>query len=730
MTPDLPLTRDLVLIGGGHAHALVLRRWGMAPLPGVRLTLIDPNPAAPYTGMLPGHVAGHYPREALEIDLVRLARHAGARLILGRAEGIDRQARRIRVAGRPGIAYDVTSLDIGVTSAMPDLPGFTAHAQAAKPLGPFAAAWEAFVARAGEETSAHVVVIGGGVAGVELSMAMAHRLRQAGVAAPAVTVIEARETPLAGLGARARARLLTTLAARGVALRTGAAAAGVTAEGVILADGATLEAGFVAGAAGARPQDWLAGTGLALHEGYVCLRETLQSKEDDHVFAVGDCAHMEFDPRPKAGVYAVRQAPVLYDNLCAILSGRRLRAYRPQRDYLKLVSTGGRTAVADKRGFSAEGAWVWRLKDRIDRKFMAQFDDLGPMVAPSLPAVMAEGVREELAGGAMLCAGCGSKLAPGALAAALAGVAAPARDDVIAGAGDDAAVLAHGAGRQVLTTDSLRAFTADPWLFARIAAVHALGDIWAMGAAPQAALATVTLPRMRAAMQAATLAEIMDAAAAVFGAAGADIVGGHSAMGAEMALGFTVTGLAPAEGVIGQDGARPGDALILTKPIGTGVILAAEMAGAAPGRQVMAAFDSMAEPQGAAAAILAGAARAMTDVTGFGLAGHLLGLCDASGAGAVLDLAAVPLLDGAAALAAAGHRSVLWPANAAAARDRVTRPAGARGDLLFDPQTAGGLLAAIPGGAAAEVLARLHDAGVPATQIGEFTDAPPGITAR
>src|SRR6056297_3082474 len=91
-TSSLPLTRDLVLIGGGHTHALVLRKWGMAPLPGARLTLINPGPTAPYSGMLPGHIAGHYTREELDIDLVRLARFAGARLVLARATDIDPQA--------------------------------------------------------------------------------------------------------------------------------------------------------------------------------------------------------------------------------------------------------------------------------------------------------------------------------------------------------------------------------------------------------------------------------------------------------------------------------------------------------------------------------------------------------------------------------------------------------------------------------------------------------------
>ena len=145
MQPQIPLTRDLVLIGGGHAHALAARMWGMKPVPGVRLTLINPGPTAPYSGMLPGHIAGHYGRDELEIDLMHLCRHAGARLILGAATGIDRAAREITVEGHGAVAYDVASIDVGITAKM-DLPGFAQHAVGAKPLDVYAARWREFLA--------------------------------------------------------------------------------------------------------------------------------------------------------------------------------------------------------------------------------------------------------------------------------------------------------------------------------------------------------------------------------------------------------------------------------------------------------------------------------------------------------------------------------------------------------------------------------------------------------
>ncbi len=713
MQPTVPLTRDLVLIGGGHAHALVLRAWGMRPLAGARLTLIDPSPAAVYTGMLPGHVAGHYRREDLEIDLVRLARFAGARIVLARATGLDRAARRVQVEGRPDIAYDVASIDVGITSTMPDLPGFADHAVPAKPLDALADRWERFIAA----PRGDVAVIGAGAGGVELSMAMAHALREADSQAR-VTVLEA-DRALGSVSDRARRALLGAMETLGVRLREGARVERVAADAVHLADGPPVPAALVVGAAGARPRGWLSGLGLDTHEGSLAVGPDLATS-DPAVFAVGDCAHLSHAPRPKAGAYAVRAAPVLHHNLRAALTGGTRRAYHPQSDYLKLISQGERAAVADRSGWSVSGRALWRLKDRIDRRFIERLRDLPPMPEPEPPREAALGA---VAG--PLCSGCGAKVGAGTLTAALAALPRPAREDVASAPGDDAAVLRVGDARLVATTDHLRAFTEDPWMLARIAAIHAMGDVWAMGAEPQAALATIVLPRMAERMQAETLREVLAGASGALLAAGAELAGGHTTMGAEMMVGFAVTGL-PRAAPIGLSGARPGDALILTEPLGTGTILAAEMQIRARARDVAACLAMMQRPQGEAAAILAGA-HAMTDVTGFGLAGHLANICRASGAGARLDLDAIPLLPGAEALAREGVASTLAPANRAAVAADL--PDGRRADLLFDPQTAGGLLAAVPAGDAESLVRRLRDAGHEAALIGEMIEPPVMIRA-
>jgi selenide,water dikinase len=680
MKTTIPYTRDLVLVGGGHTHALVLRSWGMNPLPGVRLTVINPGPTAPYSGMLPGFVAGHYSRDELDIDLVQLARFAGARLIAGKATAIDPVGKSITVLGRPDIAYDVAAIDVGITSEMPRLMGFADFGIPAKPLGAFASRWDAYRITA---TAPKVAVIGGGVAGAELAMAMAYALRDK---APQVSLIDRGEV-LDGFDPPARNRLLTALEELGVTLVEHADVADVRADAVHLTDGTLIASDFTTGAAGARPHDWIADIGLDLHQGSLVVGVTLQTSDPD-IFAVGDCAHLSHDPRPKAGVFAVREAPYLFDNLRARLSGGKMRNYHPQNDYLKLISLGGKSALAEKLGTARRGALLWKWKNHIDRKFMDQFDTL-PVMQQPLPLRMATGVIETI-GNAPMCGGCGAKVGRAALQGALATLPITTRNDIISLPGDDAALLKTGGETQVFTTDHLSAVTIDPVLMAQITTTHALGDVWAMGADPQAAVLSLTLPRMSAQLQQRTVTEITQTVARNLG--GAALVGGHTTMGDGLTIGLSITGLCKRTSIT-LAGANVGDVLVLTKPIGSGTILAAEMRMLARGGDVLACYEVMIQPQDAAARLLK-EAHAMTDVTGFGLAGHLAGICEASGVGAHVRLSDVPLMDGALDLADAGIRSTLYPDNRN--DPRVTAPDTANGALMFDPQTGGGLLAAVP----------------------------------
>ena len=712
MLTTLPYTRDLVLIGGGHAHALVLKAWGMNPLPGARLTLINPGPTAPYTGMLPGYIAGHYRRDELEIDLVRLCRHAGARLIMDSSLDIDQSRHEIILGSRGPVGYDIASINVGITAGL-NVPGFSTYGISAKPLNAYADRWNIFKSQVVKGyTTPDVVVIGGGVAGCELAMAMAYALQAKGIS-PRVTVIELG-SQISGVGSKVQHQILMAMANLGIVIKTGLKVVGVTENQVLLDGHQPIAATLCVGAAGGVAQDWITQTNLPQKDGFIKVSSDLGVVGDDALFAVGDCALMANGLLPKAGVFAVRAAPILHHNMRATLTGKKRNHWKPQKKYLKLISVGEKSAIAEKMGVAIAGRLMWLWKNKIDRAFMKRLRDFPEMVSPTVAGELAAGVAEILAT-KPLCGGCGAKVGRGILSTALNNIAQPTHN-VLTGVGDDAAVLRQPNGEfQVISTDHLRSFIDDPELMTRIALVHALGDIWAMGAQPQVGLASIVLPQMSASLQQRTLLEITQVATEVLGAAGAQLVGGHTTMGAELTIGFTVTGTSK-NMPLTVAGAKPGDVLILTRPIGSGVILAADMAGQADGRDVAATLAIMAQMQDREAEVLSPVAHAMTDVTGFGLAGHVHAICKASGLDASLFRDAIPIYSGARELSDAGVSSTLMPANSS-----DTPLNGAHDALLYDPQTAGGLLAAVPKKQSAAVIEALIGQGCTGHIIGHLT---------
>ena len=717
------MAKRIILVGGGHTHALVLRKLAMSPIPEAQVTLVNPTSKAPYTGMLPGYIAGHYTQQDVEIDLIRLARAANAQIILDEVITLDPSSKTISLKKRSDIRYDICSINIGITSHLPALNGFTEFGHAAKPLGQFANGWQTYLdSIKKDQKTANIVVVGGGIAGVELALAMSFRITKDTSTTPKITIIEQSGQILDGTIEKTKNSLLSHMKQAGVKVLTNATITKVSSSHIELTDGTQIESQFTVGAAGATPYPWLAEIGLDNENGFICVDETLTSKSDPNIFAAGDCAHFHPKPLHKAGVFAVRQAPILLHNLRAAVENKPRKNYRPQKNYLKLISTGGKSAVADKFGITLDGSLLWKLKDHIDNKFMVRLNHPPMMTSP--PDLRTE--QNELAEKyRMMCGGCGAKMDSGQLSDVLSKLPTNNRSDIISTPGDDAAIIKTGHSYQVLTTDHLRAFSNDPWLMGKIAAIHALGDIWAMGATPQAALASVILPPMADHLHASMLEELLSAATEVLNEAGAELTGGHTSIGKELTVGFSATGLT-AQPPIKNSGAKSGDYLILTKPLGIGTILAAEMRGLADGRHVEAAYAQMGQPSRIQSEILREHARAMTDVTGFGLAGHLQQIMINSGTRAILKSDQVPFLEPAVTYAETGIRSSLWSSNRAAIPDWQSSDTG-KNALYFDPQTAGGLLASIKADQIDTVMESFKKADVEGYIIGEVSDGSPGI---
>ena len=711
---------DLVLVGGGHAHVQVLRRFMMRPEPGLRLTVVLDRPDAVYSGMVPAFVAGELPLDALEIDVVPLARRAGARVVLAAAQHLDPVARTIHCEGRPALRYDVASLDLGSSVRGLELPGVAEHALATRPIRDFADALE----RRLEKGPSPIVVVGVGSAGVELALTIQGRLARAG-ARPSLSLVGDGDTILPGSGAALQRAVRRELDARGIELVLGAQVDRVAADHVVLGDGQKLASGLTVWATGAAPNRSFDASALPTDAaGFVRVRDTLEVEGVDGLFAVGDGA--AFGPRalPKAGVYAVRQGPILDRNLRAFAAGRARTAYRPQRDFLSLLHLGDGRAAGGKWGLAARGAWLHRWKDGIDRRFMRRFQvlDTAGADAERFPTPEAMGMEE------MPCGGCAAKVSATPLSRALGRLPKAARDErVVLGLDtpDDAAALRRPDGSIALTSvDGFRAFADDPYLVGRVAALNAMNDLWAKGGRIEDALAWVNVPDDDPERAEETLFQVLSGVRASLDASGVTLLGGHTTQGETLQVGLAVNGVVdPPAKLLPAGGARPGDALVLSRGLGTGVLLAADMQGRARGRDVQATYARMLRPgRGAAALFASHPVRAATDVSGFGLGGHLSELVLASGASAVVALDAIPMLPGVEAMLRRGLRSSYHDQNATLRKALRLGPGVAddpRLDALFDPQTAGGFLVALPADAADAFVAALQADGEPdAARIG------------
>lgn len=363
-------SRALVLVGGGHSHVEVLRRFAASPPPAARLTLVSPGRYTPYSGMLPGLIAGLYRFEEMHIDLALLARRTGAEFVEAEAVRLDTGRRVLELDNGRTLSYHTLSVNTGSQPDLSRIPGARAHGIPVKPVEGFLRVWEGMRAR-GKDL--RICVVGAGAAGVEVALAMQHAMGGPGGRAEFCLASDMPQIlPSHSSGTRRRVERILRL--RGVRVLAGRAVVAADPGGLHLAGGGFIAADAVIWTVGAAPPPWIAHSGLTTDpRGFVAVDEQLRSLSHPDVFAAGDSATLLSTPTPKSGVYAVRQGPLLALNLRRALSGAPLLRFRPQRRTLALISAGGRYAVASYGPLAVEGHWVWRWKDWIDRRFMARY---------------------------------------------------------------------------------------------------------------------------------------------------------------------------------------------------------------------------------------------------------------------------------------------------------------------------------------------------------------------
>jgi pyridine nucleotide-disulfide oxidoreductase family protein len=387
-----PIVKDLVLIGGGHSHAIVMRMFGVKPLPGVRLTLITAASQTAYSGMLPGHIAGFYSHDECHIDLRPLANFAQAQFYVDTVVALDLENNKVLCANGLVVDFDLLSIDIGSTPATISVSGAAEYAIAAKPVSQLLEHWYELIEAVGKnpQEPISIAIVGGGTGGVELALSIQSRLHQ---------ILDKTQQPIKNLELHlfqrsielmpnyhqsVRHQIQQILTEKGIKLHLGESVCKIAPTThkktkeifeIKCESRLTVECNKIFWVTQASAPQWLKNAGLGTDEqGFILVEDTLQSQTHSQVFASGDIATMVNHPRPKAGVFAVRQGKPLFENLQRILLGKPLKPYRPQKQYLSLIGTGDERATATRGPFTLPPhKLLWCYKDWIDCRFMERF---------------------------------------------------------------------------------------------------------------------------------------------------------------------------------------------------------------------------------------------------------------------------------------------------------------------------------------------------------------------
>ena len=727
-----PIHTNIVLVGGGHAHLAVIKNFGMRPEPGVRLTVISKEVFTAYSGMMPGLVAGHYDFIDAHIDLGPLCNFAKARLFHDEVINIDLERKFVICRNRPNVKFDLLSIDCGAIASQTSV--FDAgQVIPVKPISEFNNQWENAKRTFQDLSSPPIIsIVGGGPAGIELAMSIKHRLsideveNQFPHTPASIKILTSGPEILSSYPRNTQKTCRKILASAGIEVLTNWRVTKVKNKQLENDAGERITVDEIIWATGSEAPGWLKTSGLPTSErGFIQINHHLRVTGTETVFAAGDIADMEFSPRPKSGVFAVRQGRVLAQNIRRLCRGRKLIRFQPQRSVLSLITMGDKYVVGNKGPLTLSGKWLWYLKTYIDESFVKKFTVFPEMKNDVIVESKGEGWQQfDL----MRCGGCGSKINSQVLHNALNNLGIPEAPEVIIGLSspDDAAIIElpkHTV--MVQTVDGFRTFIDDPYILGQVTACHALSDIYAMGAVAQTALALATVPLAAVHLMQEELTQMMTGALSVLTKDGVTLVGGHSSEGPEASLGFAINGYCDKEKIIRKQGAKESDVLILSKPIGTGVILAAQMQGKARSDFLHTALNIMVQSnQQASEIFLRNDVNAMTDVTGFGIAGHLLEMIEKSSLQATLRSKQIPILPGAKHLFEQGLSSSLQSDNFLATEKIFTRDRSHKSiqlNLLVDPQTSGGLLAAVPSNKAEQCLNDLLKSGYTASMIGEFS---------
>ncbi|MDC1208639.1 selenide, water dikinase SelD [Litorivicinus sp.] len=684
------LQKTLILIGAGHAHVAVIRRFAMRPLKGIRLIIVSPESVTPYSGMLPGFLAGNYDESSLFLDVAQLAERAGAWFIRAEIESIDAQKKRVTVRRLkslsgdvlPSLGYDWASINTGAapSNAFPSTHRSLFYI---KPITALLSQLNVIDQNMSSGTGNRLVIVGGGAAGIELAFSFRARYGTK----PSIRLVTRGRFEMDAALSSAADSIRKSLRSRGIEIEEGAIVAFAEPGRIRYDDGRSCEADVVVVTTPVAAPGWLSQSELPLSkDGFLLVDRYLNVPGCDGLFAAGDVVEMS-DPKPRSGVMAVRAGQYLAKALVNRIKSRTVSPFIAQRKWLMILNRGDETGIAIKGRWHAEGRWVFWLKDWIDQRFMKRFQ-------------MSQLMTDQ----PMRCEGCASKLPGGVLR------------QVFGTRFEDAVIDQLPNGNRLRTLDGLTYLLKDPHLMGLLAMRHSVSDIWAMGGKPVSALTMVGVNRTgNSDLEAEEFTQVVKGLEHGAERYGVQLRGGHSLALEQAVVAVSVEGLV--EKSLPKQGAKSGDVFVLSGPLGSGLLMAGFQMGLVSGAEldkwIVLASESLQDASEHAVRL---GAHAMTDVTGFGLAGHL---AEMLGDGATFEWSrTIPAFSGVESLVASGVESTQAPSNRVYAG---LLGGNAPSSIVFDPQTAGPLLVALSEEDSIELLSAWRKIGLSPAVIGRLT---------
>lgn len=723
--------KNLVLIGGGQSHAPVLKKLGMYPHE-LRITLISNNSVVPYSGMLPGYIAGHYSVEECMIDLRHLCNFSDATFVQANVNGIDLEKKHVLLENRPPIPYDILSINVGIIPDMDTISG-REHITPIKPALPFFEKLVSILKKIenGEyKNNFRVGILGAGAGGIETAFTLQKRVMSI-IPNLEIHIFQRGREILNGHNERTKEKVLKILNEKKIILHLNEEFNKISSHGKSFEcktnKGNIYNLDFIVGAMSPKPMDWILDTPFIKDEkGFILVNDFLESVSHPSVFAVGDISSMKNNKRPKAGVFAVRQSGPLFENIIRMSKGKRLKKYNPQKNYLTLLNIGDGRAIA-ARGKYTLGAseWLWHWKDNIDRDFMKKFQDL-PYKMPDM--------SKEKSVDDIICRGCDSKAGADIISDALdrlEKIKAPEnkrKDDRIAktikglkNRDDSSVVEITKKANLIQSVDFFQPIVSDLYISGQIAANHCLNDLYSKGVTGSYAHAIINV-KENVDNSAEDLFQILAGSDSVFKKEGVELLGGHTGQALKFEVGFMCSGISDNKTFYSKNTAKFGDAIIMTKPIGVGFIFAAEMRNKANPFSIDEAIQYMLQSNLALIDVLKKfRISACTDITGFGLAGHLLEIIKSSKLRARINLNKIPIISRIEKLLNdfPEIQSSLFPSNWKSFSPYISKiDEHIAYRLIYDPQTSGGFLFTLPDEYAKDCLNEIIKLGYNASIIG------------